>query len=905
MLTKRHASARDLDGVIDLERLRSGSSASLERDAARFLELTWPSSDVHALVGGLSHRFNGGSQAGTILAHSAKGLGKSHALLLGYHLFSSPGTAREWAGSLGYDWTPPDDTLLVVRKLTDRALPGDALWLLVAEHLGADWLGERPPDLDALRTDLGDRHVVLILDELERGIGSIRNPARQQQNLGFLQMLSEEANRGRRITLFAAVYDGSREPGSTLKRTPRIELRFRDADDRAAIVRHRLFSNADTCDRDAARTVVRSYVNTWRKFGIETPAPYLERMERAFPFLPDLIELIFERITESGGFQGTRSALGLLGAMLDAMDGGGDDGRDDGRDGGGNGGSALMSAAHCKVTDRACTDRLQDLDPTGTLINCAASNQRDLAGQPFSEAIASAVLLASVVPGGGARGLGRDDLVRHVTAPGADPNRLHAGMDAFSRFGTNFHEREGRFFFDSEENEYAKVELEAVKLNDETARAELVRIWQQDVFRDTRHSVVFQDPATTRQALEALDRKPPRYVLAPRRLSAPERHGLYTGLERRNQILLLEPRDARVDHLANPDMLALARGIRAAAQLAESASSGERRNRFERIARERTQEIVRLLKSAGLVYVRIDEWAEAPDRTIFEEESLGSASTREEVLTFLRTRIFPGSLFEEHLRDRLDDFFDRRVDRIDRVYRNTLGFPVPLTVDMVSKALVSLAGDPARIAGLQHTRGHFCAERVSLTEPELAAAVLVPPWPASPPRPEPRPPGAGASPEATPPGGDAGSQPETEPGGEPPSVSDPPAVSAPPGAVTEERATPHCRGRGELRQQTAARLVDVDDPVIHSARFTIYASYTDHDLASQPAAWRGALSGTGDLDVQIDVTVQGPMDKATLEQHCEQLPDVPDATYAARFRIEAPAAGETPEANVAPEAEVS
>lgn len=44
-------------------------------------------------------------------------------------------------------------------------------------------------------------------------------------------------------------------------------------------------------------------------------------MEHAFPFLPDLIELVFERITESGGFQGTRSALGLLGAMLDTMDG--------------------------------------------------------------------------------------------------------------------------------------------------------------------------------------------------------------------------------------------------------------------------------------------------------------------------------------------------------------------------------------------------------------------------------------------------------------------------------------------------------------------------------------------------------------------------------------------------------
>lgn len=90
MLTRRYASARDLDGVIDLERLRSGSSTSLERDAAGFLELTWPSSDVYALVRGLSNRFDGGAQSSTILAHSAKGLGKSHALLLGYHLYASP-----------------------------------------------------------------------------------------------------------------------------------------------------------------------------------------------------------------------------------------------------------------------------------------------------------------------------------------------------------------------------------------------------------------------------------------------------------------------------------------------------------------------------------------------------------------------------------------------------------------------------------------------------------------------------------------------------------------------------------------------------------------------------------------------------------------------------------------------
>ena len=85
---------------------------------------------------------------------------------------------------------------------------------------------------------------------------------------------------------------------------------------------------------------------------------------------------------------------------------------------------------------------------------------------------------------------------------------------------------------------------------------------------------------------------------------------------------------------------------------------------------------------------------------------------------------------------------------------------------MVSKALVSLAGDPARIAGLQHTRGHFCAERVSLTEPELAAAVPRAAVACERPRsPKPRPPGAGASPEATPPGAMQGPSRKRSPAG--------------------------------------------------------------------------------------------------------------------------------------------
>lgn len=862
MLERRYISTESLDGVIDLERLRSGPPDSLERDAGKFFDLTYLSEDLHKVLSGLSQRFKDGKGPGTILAQAVKGLGKSHTLLLGYHLFASPVEAKAWTGKAGYEWIPPLNAEIIVHKFTDQSTPHDALWLLIGEHLHQDWSADRPPNLDDFRNALENKHLVLILDELERGIQNIANPARRSQNLSFLQMVSEEAARDNRVTLFAAIYDGNIEPGSTLKRTQRIEVHFRKPEDRASIVRHRLFNNADTYDRDVARALIQSYTNTWRRFGVIAPDGYVSRMETSFPFLPDLIELIFERITESGGFQGTRSALGLLGAMLDAT----------------SEGAYLMSAAHCRITDAQCANRLLDLDPTGTLLNAAQSNYRDLAGQPYAEAIASSVLLASLVPGGRAAGLSADELVRHVVKPGDDPNQFYAGIEAFKKFGTRFHEREGRFVFDLEENEYAKVELDAIKFNDEAARDQIVQIWLQDVFRDTQQSVIFRDLEETRVALQSFTKRGQRYVLAPRRLSQEERFSLYQGLELRNQVLLLEPRDTRVSHLTDTNLLALAKRLKAARQLAGSSTSMERRARFEKIEREQMGQINRALK-AGFVYVRIEGWGDQPSQVQFEEESLGQASSRDDVRSYLLAQVYPQSLFEEHLRKNLSSLFGQRVEQVDRAYRNTLGFPVPLTDGIVSDALVTLASDRNPSLGLQHSKGNFCGKKVSLSDAERNQAVLSQPWPE----------GSDGAPQASlfssPTSADvdvAVESPPMEQTAQRESVTPIPSVSV------EERATPHCRSLGELRQQVAARLTDLEDPVIRSARFTALADYRGQDLSGLPAAYRGALTGPGDLGLQLDITVRGPMTKADLEQHCEKLPNITGAGYSVRFTVDVP-----------------
>ena len=303
----------------------------------------------------------------------------------------------------GFSWNPPSDTVVLLEKFTDQYLPFDSFWDYVGQKLSISWSRDHSPSLTEFRSALADRHLVLIFDELERGITNIGDPARRSQNLSFLQMISEEANRNNRVTLVAAIYNGAVEPGTTLKRIPRLEIRFRKAEDRAAIVRHRLYSNADSYDRKAAENLIQSYLNTWRRMGVEVNEDYVARLKSSFPFLPELIDLIFERMGGGEAFQGTRGALGLLGAMLDAS---GPESR-------------FLTAAHCRLTDSACADRLQDLDPAGTTITCATGNLRELRNQPYAEAIASATLMASLVPTGRSRGVSKDELIRHVAEPGA------------------------------------------------------------------------------------------------------------------------------------------------------------------------------------------------------------------------------------------------------------------------------------------------------------------------------------------------------------------------------------------------------------------------------------------------------------------------------------------------------
>ena len=242
LLTPRTEVLNDqIDGVIDLQNVNR--RGRLENKPQQFLDLTFPTADVRRVVTEINTRFSTARPgAGLFLFEGLKGSGKSHLLLLVYHLLSSQRQAQAWLTRHGLQCSLPNDAVVVLNKFTD--LPIFTLWDFIFEKIGVHRQQSfTQPGLAEMESALAGRKLILILDELEQGIRSIASDAVRAQNIAFLQMLSEWGNRSNQVTVFASIYSSQQEPGDTLKRFPRCEVQFKQVEDRAKVVLHRLFDN--------------------------------------------------------------------------------------------------------------------------------------------------------------------------------------------------------------------------------------------------------------------------------------------------------------------------------------------------------------------------------------------------------------------------------------------------------------------------------------------------------------------------------------------------------------------------------------------------------------------------------------------------------------------------------------
>ncbi|MBA7612089.1 hypothetical protein ES703_19323 [subsurface metagenome] len=682
-------------------------------------------------------------------------------------------------------------------------------------------------------------------------------------------MISEWANRSDKITLFASIYSDQEEPGSTLKRVPSCRVQFAHSPDKAKIVLHRLFENYLEFDHEVCVPTIDSYLNSWRRHSVPSTEEYRSRMLLTYPFIPEVLDLILDRVPARGGFQSVRGALGFLANMvrLSHLE------------------ADLITAGHASLNDREVVTRLSDLDPSGDLVSRARSNVNDLKDQPLASDIAATVILYTLTSSGSNKGATKEEILRHVLAPRTDINEFEKTLLAFQKYASNFHVQEGRHFFDPEENAEAKVEFRSLTIDPEGTRAKalLHDLWRDEIFKEP-NSTVYQGGEETKEALEELDKNRLRYMLSPRRLSQEERHSIYHDIPNRNIVILLEPKDSNFYINSHRDLLKWAKRQLAAQDLAGTARDSARRADYERIAREDKNYCLDTIKRAGLVFIRWERYGESAKEDRIEEETI-PGSSREDVHRYLSQQLFPTQLFEEYLSGRISNLLNVNVRDIDKQYRSTPGFPVPTTVRSVSQALRELCRR-SKIS-IRHSRGNFCGENPNLTETELFDATVGEPLEKASTHP------SGLFPDegevVAPPFEEEGERPSIEgEGGGTTKVVTPPTVPL----SRKEISIPPQTGAGKLRQVVAARLQDLLDAKVKRVRATIFFERSTGDLSSLPPAIRGNLSGEGSLTAELIVTKDGEFSKGEVEQIIESLPSLPGADYGARLDVEIPSSQE-------------
>ena len=848
-----------IQGIIDLENLRNQKKKTLESSPKDFFDLTYPTSDIKYVLEKLNERYNSTSQtAGLFLLEGFKGSGKSHLELLIYHLLSSSELANQWLNTHKIKCNLPNNILVLINKFTD--FPSNFIWKVVFEKLGASEIlkGDELPNLDQLRNALNSRKIAIILDELEIGFDLINNEYKAK-NLSFLQMLSEEALRSEdsSITIFASVYNSNKEPGSTLKRVPRIEIKFSEPKDRKMVVLHRIFSNYQSHDKSKVESIVQSYINQWKKNEEGIGEKYIDAFLESYPFTPEVIDMLFNRVLVKD-FQGNRGPLGLLARVVQLTAG-----KED-----------IVSTAHFDFNDKKIRNYLLDLDNNQTLLQCAQNDFRDLQRIKMSNEIINSTLVSTLCTSGNIKGIKDFELARQVLKPGDDYNEFQASLSAFVKFGSYFHQSEDSFYFDSQEKPFAKVEYRSLRIPREDALNFALDRWSKNIFNDSS-SVVLRDAAQVKNDLLKLDKNSPRFILSPKRLQNSERKELYRGIENQNLVLLLEPKSDVFNIYENNDIIKWAQLSLAARELKSGASDYDRKRQYERIELENQKFVDDNFKRAGLAYVMIREIDSKID---FELESVGSAIQKNDVLEYLKKNFYPRIVFEEHLQKGIEQFrinqkswvFNQSIKDLIGIYRKTLSFPVLLAETNLIEAIRNLS--LTKQIGLSHPKYSFCGSQPNYNGSEWDEVKIIEPF-------------LDDKPEAGfnfPAGTERPFRKETAQE----------ILLTNDGSLTNNRfgseqlniTTPNFKSIGELRQDIALKLNEKGNVVIDSIRFTIYLEKNSIEISTLPSSIRGALSGQGDLNFELNIIKSGGFSKSQVEQLAEQLPAFQDAVYKATLK---------------------
>ncbi len=342
---------RDEMFAAKLEDVARGTADPIYQDPARFFANTHPARGLRSLLEEALGRLSGKrpSASPIIRLETSFGGGKTHSLIALYHLARGavPAEAEAYL----------DPELLPEAPIRTAALVGSALdpaqgiehevattytiWGELAYQLGAyEAVAESDrartaPGTHTLEKVLGDGPVLVLIDELARYLEvgkahKIGESTLAEQTKAFFMALLEATDSKERVCV---VYTLATSADAFAAQTDEIHRILAEArsisarkehvisptqeDEIAAIVRHRLFEDADPqAARECARAYHEAYVTELDR-GADLPMNarepgYAADIKNDYPFHPELLRALDNKVGTIPNFQRTRGALRLL-----------------------------------------------------------------------------------------------------------------------------------------------------------------------------------------------------------------------------------------------------------------------------------------------------------------------------------------------------------------------------------------------------------------------------------------------------------------------------------------------------------------------------------------------------------------------------------------------------------------
>ena len=302
----------------DLWEVFRGTAPDEYRDPIQFSQKTHETAGLKHLLSIIEGRLKGESGDPVIQLQTPFGGGKTHALIAMYH------KASEWKSQKA-----------VIVGTPMRA--NDTLWGVLEKQLTGKierFEGLTAPGRDAIYELLSEKQPVLILmDEVLEYVTKaagfkVGDSTLAAQTFAFMQELTEAAGILEKVALVITLPSGTMEHYDEQAQrlfeqlshvSGRVERIYTPVQEHeiSEVIRRRLFSSIDA---DAAGKVIQEFMDYAVKESMlppgTEPSEYRKRFEVAYPFLPEMVDVLYQRWGSFPNFQRTRGVLRLLSLVL-------------------------------------------------------------------------------------------------------------------------------------------------------------------------------------------------------------------------------------------------------------------------------------------------------------------------------------------------------------------------------------------------------------------------------------------------------------------------------------------------------------------------------------------------------------------------------------------------------------